>query len=507
MMRRFNRLKNVPGFFRKNPRYVFVAAVLMLAASLNSITDESSVEKEPVQKDELYIEQTTFAKKVHIDGGHSTQVYDNVMDARKGDWYRIGFSAKSIERQDETLRVIARSEFGQEKEVGTVSIANDGKSRYVDFVMNADDAYRDVVIRKDGSDLIDKWEGGGGVELDDFSVSRLPSFSEEQSKKLKPTVFGSPDVVSMSIPRQGEGDSLAFPTGSHFIFGQTFSVPENRYLLSVTMNMRYASTDISGRYRLELYAYDKNTKWLSGDTLKRNPFSLKDAQRQTDENGYVTLDFPVALEKDMTYFLGISDSQISGAKKGALQILDVTDNRSDEEGGSALLALARPFSSSEGQPLMSDTKIEDFGAFSRYAYAVNHAPSDLMDIYEASDKVTYDEETRAVVGDASPNIFFTYKIDTSKPFSALHMKATQLGNTKEQVRMEYSYDNASWTEVGFTQEDIRPQAFDAVLSSGEEQHSVAYFRVRYGGEKVGKGVFGLHDFRVIAEIPSVDVIR
>lgn len=504
MQRYLGQLQKFGNFLKRNPRYVFVGMFLLATVLFDmTMANRSLKENGVVAVNDEPISDKQVIWRSDIDGNHLTKVYEDVMNARSGDWHRIGFTAKAFD-QNEVLRILVRSEFGREKEVGTMAVPMDGKEHYADFLVNSDDAYRDVLVRKEKGDSDAEWHGGR-VMLSWFSVSRLQVTSDFQAKRLKSTLFGGLDTLSYSLSGvYDHGDIPPLPKG--FIFGRTFNVDEDKYLLDVTMRLKYPSSDVSGKYRLELYEYDSSAKKLNGEALKRNPFTLKDIKNLADDNGQATLDFPVTLEKGKVYFIGIADgNKVAGS--GGLQVLDMDTSHTDGSNGSAVLRIAKPYTLPDGNRFLNNAKLEDFGPFSRYTYSSSQSPSDLMDVYDTSRKINYDEGNRSVVGDEVIDTSFTYKIDTVRPFTVLRMEASQLGDTKDQIRMEYSYDGSSWTGIDSTQEDKAPQMFDIVLTPDTQKRSVVYFRVSYAGEKNGKSIFGLRDFRVTANVVNGAVIR
>lgn len=502
MQRYLVQLQKFGNFLKRNPRYVFVGMFSLVAVLFNmTIASHSLKENGVVAVNDEPTSDKQVIWRSDIDGNHLTKIYEDVMNARSGDWHRIGFTAKAFD-QDEVLRILVRSEFGREKEVGTIAVPMDGKEHYVDFLVSSDDAYRDVLVRKEKGDSDAKWHGGR-VMLAWFSVSRLQVTSDFQAKRLRPTLFGGLDAVDHSLPSAYDSGTVpSLPKG--FVFGRIFDVYEDRYLFDVTMRLKHSSSgDVSGKYRLELYEYDSSIKKLVGDAIKKNPFSSKDIKNLSDDNGRLTLDFPVALGRDKTYFIGIVDGNKSGSGNG-LQVLDM---ETGQLSGSAVLRMAKPHILSDGNRFLNNAKLEDFGPFSRYTYSSSQGPSDLMDVYEMSGKINYDEETKAVVGDEATDTSFTYKIDTVRPFTVLRMEASQLGNAKNQIRMEYSYDGSSWTKIDSTQEEKGPQMFDIVLMPNERKQPTIYFRVSYAGGEDDKGAFGLRDFRVTANVTNDNVTR
>jgi hypothetical protein len=150
---------------------------------------------------------------------------------------------------------------------------------------------------------------------------------------------------------------------------------------------------------------------------------------------------------------------------------------------------------------MTHSVIEDLGTSIRYAYRANHTVTDMMDIYEASDKVFFDSNEGLVVGKEETGTSFTYKIDLPQAFDDFRMKAVQLGDDENKMRLEYSFDNAFWKEVSAIRQDDA-YVFDVSSLHNSGNVSTIYVKASYIGSKNASGVFGLSDFSVVATMPK-----
>lgn len=486
------------AFMRKSPRYGAIAGVFLLAIYYNSVIalpPESPQDSK--EQDQIVTKKVVFAD---IDLDHPAKKYEHVLLSQKGDWYRIGLVARSL-GGDESLKVSLVSSVGKVQEVGVADIKKGDGEKYFEFIVASNGSYEDVIVSK----AVDESDKGmwpdEGVRLGDMFVSRLNIADATEEKSLQRTVFGAKDVQVILTQGINVTSGINLPHNAHFIQGQIFDVFGDRYLLSSNIRVKQNGATGTGKYRLELRSYDVQSKKVGDQVLQRIAFSAKDLKNIMDNDGSYRLNIPFALKKGQSYFLGVSDDYVKSAKK--IQLESFRDNGVDPLDFRYFSLSTVDMSGVQNEKnMMTHAVIEDLGLMLQYRYRSSHTVTDVMDMFESSDKVSFDDELGAIVGKEEIGTFFTYKIDTRQPFTDLQMKATQLGDDSNQIRLEYSFDNAFWKEISATQVDASSKRFDMALHNVAKDTSTMYVRVSYIGSKNSSGVFGLSDFRVTATMPK-----
>lgn len=491
------------NFVKENPRYGAVAGVFLLAVyyHLAIALPADSADDTKKQDDETVI----LKSSTDIDSDHPSKTYERTLLSRKGDWYRIGLVSQSLD-EDAELKVSFVSSVGKRQEIGLMEIKKDDGEKYFEFVVSSDDSYENVLVeRVVNSNGNEAWSGGE-VRLADMSVSRLDIADAGSAKSLRPTVFGKVDVENILMSGPDVKSKINLPRNVHFLQGQVLeAIEHDEHLLSANVRVNQNGASGTGKYRLELRSYNPKTKKIDNQVLQKTSFSIKDLKNLSDSDGSYRISIPFALKSGQSYFLGISDDYVKSARKIQLDSFD-SDGGDPSVSRYFSLSVVRDVSM-QGEKMMARSVIEDLGSKLQYRYLSNHTVTDMMDVYESSDKISFDDSLGVVVGKESLGTFFTYKIDTKQPFDGFRVQAVQLGdNDDKKIRVEYSFDNTSWKEVPATGGDTSEKVYDLTLHNADKNISAVYVKVSYVGSKDGTGVFGLSDFHVTATIPK-DVAR
>lgn len=145
--------------------------------------------------------------------------------------------------------------------------------------------------------------------------------------------------------------------------------------------------------------------------------------------------------------------------------------------------------------------MEDLGSVMTYEYENNRYVTDLADIFEHSGGVKFDWYKNIVVAESKEGSYFTYRINTVHPLKRARVEAKQRGDKKDEIKLEYSYDNSNWKEIGYVQEKNEPQKFDYFIDNNENNLSEIYVRASYnrtkGAESSSWG-WGLDSFKISA---------
>jgi hypothetical protein len=494
-----NYLKEGVIAVKKNQRYAAVVGIFAVVLYYHF-----AIVPHPESTDKNKNDTTATAvmrQVADLDRNHPLKQYKQQLLSQKGDWYRVSVVAESLD-EDESLRIALTSSVGKTQEVGHMTVSKGDGAKYAEFVIMTDGSYENVTVEKEGAVFDASVWQNGRIRLARVFVSRLDVSSARDARMLTPTMFGKRDVRILTTTATDAMSGIQLPVDTHFVRGQTFDVSEESYLLSVNMRINQNGATGTGKYRLELRAYDSEHKRVGDKVFQRDAFSVKDLKTMADTDGSYRFILPYRLESGKSYFLGVSDDYVQSAKKIQVEIFQ--DNAKD---GSIKMPYFVLFGVKKDTTLsgalLTHAVIEDTGSRFQYRYQSNHEATDMMDVFASSDDVSFDSGRDAVIGKEKEGSFFVYKIDTMHPFEDFRMEAVSLSNdTDKKIRVEYSFDNAFWKEVSVMQQDAMTNMFDAVVHNVDAMTKTIYVRVSYSGSKEGNGVFGLKDFRVTATLPK-----
>lgn len=151
--------------------------------------------------------------------------------------------------------------------------------------------------------------------------------------------------------------------------------------------------------------------------------------------------------------------------------------------------------------ILDGAKLEDMGERYLYSYALKNDETDLFNLFSASEDIFYNPGKKMVMGYQRRNSFFVYKFDTVYPFDRFVLHAVQAGSKKNEIRLEYSFDNVDWREIPLEKKKDSWQSSFAVV--GNNKTSVLYIRTSYGGKEKNSGSFGLQELSVSASLPKL----
>ncbi len=476
---------------RGRGRYVGVAVVFAVATWYGTVVAPVS----ELKKDSVVsvVELADDMLRPDLEGDRPSKTYAGLFDSRPGDIYRIGICARAVDA-DETLRLVAVSELGVEREVATLSLAKANRETASEFLFRADGVYRTMIVRKEGETDADRWRGGR-VAIPSFAVTRLEVASLAQAKTLMPTLSRQehPDRIVAGVP-DGAG-KVSFPDKVSFEKWGIFRATGSR-MLSVTFSIRQTLPMSDAFHRLELREYDPEARAVSGRLMEAVSFSEAQALSTAKNRGATVLDFPAKLEAGKWYAIG---SVAETKDIPQVTFLDITEDSGIH--GPFLMEMVPASGNPLADRLLSGAKIEDLGSgLLRYGYAPLRTAADFLDLEDASASVKFDSGNGLVTGRATAGEQFTYHIDTVYPFRELSVSAEQYRNDEDQIAIEYSFDGKyDWTAIPYVQDTDEPQEFAGTIE-GDGTRDTVHIRVRYAGEKDEKRDFALSGFRVTASL-------
>lgn len=474
----------------KYGKYIGVAAIFAVAVWYNLVVAPT----DSLERDK-FVEFTDIEKEVaraDLDENDTRVVYEDQMNTLPGEWYRLGIRGEARDA-DETLEILSRSEMGRELKIATLELER-GAEVFREYIFQTDGVYRDVIVRKEGERMEDRW-GGGEVVVSQVFVSRLNVETAAQAQSLRPTLErrAKTERIPVGLEIVNEED-VFLPSDARFIEWGVFQAQGDR-LLTVTMSARKSIAETNETYRVELRAYDEDTQVVDKKPITSFSFSEAEAQRAVEGDGILRFDMPEMLEVGNWYVLGVR--QETPKNQGGLEFAPITFE--DGSVGWVAAEIQPAFENEEFNQLLAGARIEDVGPYLHFEYAVSGGVSDFLNIYEASETTEYDVSDQMVRAEADVGEYFTYKIDTIEPFYEMFISARQDDDYEDQIAMEYSYDNDEWKEIPYEQNDGDPQRF-ALRIEPNMDTQVVYVRVRYGKEENSEREFGLERFRVTARM-------
>lgn len=414
------------------------------------------------------------------------KIFSGVLQGLSGDWYRMSVSTAAS--RSARLDVSLPSVWGEDVSIGSLDIAPNDSFRYHEIVFEVPQGkFSDVKLVLREEEARESWSYTG-VRVEEFSLSRLNVKNKLEADRLIPTIAGT-------IEHEVKTLDVRLGQKSNTVFAGDF-IAEADFIESIRINAREKS---KGSYVLEIR--EKTIGGLENKNISLKKVILKpgDIGEEMDESSNQSIAFPVRLIRGKEYSLMLTGEE--GAAKNIslspLRGMEKEDGSSDEK---SIVALASGrYVSLNGSTLLSGAKIEDFGDDVVYTYALSGGVNDLFDVFATEGKVKFDAKKKIVTGEQKQRTSFTYRFSTIYPFEKFILSARQSGDGEKEVKLEYSFDNAFWQEVPFTQIEGEPQVFSLILSGMDSQDTV-YVRASYNGEDKKTGSFGLEQLSVRAQL-------
>jgi hypothetical protein len=471
-------------------KYVGVALIFLVATWYGIVVVPTTGLKKDSKVSLIELDEDML--RPDLEGDRPSKTYSGLLDSRPGDIYRIGIRARAIDG-DETLRIFAVSEIGEEREVGTVRLSKEGRETFSEFLFRADGIYRTLIVRKEGETEEERWRGGR-VAVPSLVATRLEVRTVAEAEKLSPTLSrqARPDRIVATEP-EGSG-KVSFPDDVSFEKWGIFRSVGIR-MFSVTFSLRQLVPGSDALHALEVREYDPDTRMV-GKRVASLEFSEVTARSVAKDRGATVFELPTKLDPGRWYLVG---SVRKTKDAPPVSFLDIADDSGEH--GPFLVEMVREAESEEADRLLFGAKVEDLGSdLLRYSYVPLGTAFDFFDLSDASESVTFDPGNGFVTGRAEVDEYFTYRFDTVRPFREMSVSAEQYHDYEDQISIDYSFDGKSdWVEIPYTQDVKEAQEFSGKIA-GDGKRDVVYVRVRYAGEKDEKRDFALSRFRVTASL-------
>lgn len=489
----FKKFNNqILNFFKKYPRYFIVLGIFLVAILYGSFLPE--VEEAKKNKNPLYRIIWNY-ERADLTSRNPSKIYQGVIQSKKGDFYRIGFSAKATENV--SIAVNAVSKVGEKQEITTVELKDDEDNRYIESVFSTDGNYENIKIGRIKKDIEDEWSNAG-IFISNLYITRLNIRNNFEAEKLKPTVYGETKMRRKYLKwksQEDARDSLLMPDAS---VGQIFQA-ENDYLAFIEINASKVGSGGGGKYKLELREYDRDRKEVNEEVIKKASFSAKGLAKRLQKNGNYSFEFLAPLEKGKEYYIRINNKSVKTDKFNYLRLNKLKNPDADFD-SYFLLTVVKFSETKDRDRILTGSRIEDLGERRMaYNYEASDSIFNFFDIFEYDGKLNFDWGNKILTNSSKKENYYTYKINTLYPFKKMRLIASQLGIKEGNIKIEYSYDNNFWKDISHTQNKNEPQEFDYVINDNSAGKTTIYFKVSYAGDKdKKKGAYGLKYFKVSA---------
>lgn len=257
---------------------------------------------------------------------------------------------------------------------------------------------------------------------------------------------------------------------SKVALGQVFQAKEpliSAVALKIDINKKLNPGSRQYVLSLREVEYDGEKISSPGPTITDLAFSISSIEKYRQADGAFLFPLFGRLEKDKYYLISLDNSKVDVSKQNYLEPLGSGESKSYLAGGAVVrknkeLTLASGdlyfkiyganLNQENGVPILNGAKIEDLGqGLGRYSYATKGKYVDLFDLETATPGTEFSENDKVIYAPAKDNASFTYAVNTIYPISKLNFSATQLRSGWKAVKVSYSFDRQSWTDLPFSE--------------------------------------------------------
>lgn len=463
-------------------KYVFVLVIFSVFTFYTVVV----IPKEPPKKSQSSSDQSADRIVWDITTKKPEKTFTGVLQGRPDDWYRM--SVSMMANRATRIDVNLSSVFSKDVSIGSFDIAESDDPQYYEILFQLPDSmFSDIKFVLRTEDAGTSWSYTG-VKLSEFAASKLNVRSKAEVDRLAPTLAGNIEHNTKTFVsgRQSSDSKVIFE--SHF-------VAEDDFIENIRLN---AKEDLKNNgYVLELREKTGDDTGNPNISIKKAILSPGELGAVKDEWGNQSIELPARLERGKEY--GVSLTGTGDASRNiTLSPLEGLRGAVLNSENTVAIVFGR-YIYAEGGALMSGSRVEDFGNEILYSYSLSGRVNDFFNLFDTKGSVKFDTKGKIIVGKQQQHTSFTYRFFTVYPFKKFMFAAQQAGNSENEIKLEYSYDNAFWREVPSTQENDEPQIFSLSLIGTSDQR-IIYVRVSYNGEDKKTGTFGLDKLLVRAEL-------
>lgn len=471
---------------KSHQRYVWVMSIFLLIAYYNfSIIPSKKTSASELQGSTMATEQPTLNNK------YPEKIYEGVFQSQQGDIFRVGLAARVIHPQ--RIEIFLQSALNERVRVGELNFLPSMVGEYKELIFSVPGQYRDVVVRLDTDNPLDlKTWNDTNIFIYSFFITRIEVKNEADIHFLTPTIFGLSQIkekvffLTESRNKQSNNPEWLFQADGDFIEDVTF----------------FGSSDESSPYSYAFKLFQFNTvSKKKAEELREVSFSKDSLNAIRLPSGNYRIRFDAPLERGKWYIISFSQTNLAD-HKGSFQLVSLKPENEIRMVSSVpdLSLSLHSFTRHEnGSVLLDYARLEDLGKIFSYSFSFQEKNVDFINLFAASQDVQFDSKSKLVKGKRKTGEFFVYKFDTLYPFEQFALKAEQNGDVANEIRLEYSFDNAFWQTIEFTQKKGGSQKFFFSIP-GNNKNSVIYVRVSYNGEEKKTGSFALKSLSVNAAV-------
>ncbi len=428
------------------------------------------------------------------------EIYTNIFNSQSGDFYRIGFQIKS--EKNEQIKLTARSFLGESQKLKVITTEKNLAEQYVEFIFKTNHSFQDIVLERIGNSNNGRSPlENGKVFIDKFFISRLSIKNDFESKELKKSIFGETKIDKKIVFTQEEISDNVFANKKKQLEEKIETDIDE--IIFVDLNLEKIGSGGEGKYKIELLK--KNIEKGKYESVKRIHINPAKLEKKRHQDGFYRFPFPAKLTAGDSneYYLRISNQGVKTDAKNYLKIRKFRANDDFKDGYARLITMT--LAEHQNHTLLTNSKIEDLGDIISYHYENSNYVTDYLDVFEDSGKVYFDWYRKTVMANGEKGAYFTYKIDTLYPLKKVHIVAEQQGEKRDEIKLEYSYDNFNWQKMDYTQEENEPQKFDYFVENEDNNSSEIYIKASYNKSKSDKStIWGLKKFKVNAYLIKND---
>ncbi len=462
-------------------------AMVMIVFTVFTLYTVAVVPKEVPQKSRSSASQSADRIAWNITTENPEKTFPGVLEGRSGDWYRMSVSLMAS--RGARIEVVLYSLFGENAPIGSFDVTADDDFQYREIVFQipTGGVFSDIKFILRGEDSSELWSYTG-VKVLEPALSRLNVSSKSEALRLAPSLVGNIEHVTKRL-------ALSAPFSDPASVFESRFVAEGDFIESIRLNAKEKANNKG--HVLELREGVSSSALGKDVSIKKVTLSPGELELVKDEWENQSVMLPARLERGKEYLItlrGTGDAShdlVLAPLKGS--------NAALADGKNVAAIVFGQHTLVNGVAVLSGAKVEDFGGGARYLYSLKGGSSDFFDLFDTEGKVKFDEKKKMVAGEQKQHTSFTYRFFTVYPFEKFMLTARQAGDSENEVRLEYSFDNAFWQEVPFIQVTNEPQMFSLALSGTGNQDTV-YVRVSYTGEDKKTRSFGLDQLSVRAQL-------
>lgn len=490
-------------FLKKNPHLLLVFFVFLMASLYHYyIIPSEALKGDKSPKEKVQTEQPD------LDAKHQEKIYPHIFQSQAGDVFRVGIFV--VTKNSEDIEIFAKSGLHEVLKIGEWRFDPSENGEYKELLFLSQKRYEDVIVRlkknedrevallERNKDMTNKRWDDSAVYIRSFFVSRVEANNAMELRNIIPTTFGISSMKRDILLSQKHENNGVDAQNSRGDFVEWIFQSSGDLLNALEFSGKIIG---SGRqeYVFSLMRYFPDKKEKEGELLHTGSFILDSLDDLLESTGNYRMLFPVPLRQGEQYKVILtrvpSKNQDNFFTLGSLE----TNPEAEVSVGDLALIVGERLREKNGTTFLDGAKLEDLGKNLLYSFSLQGTSVDYANIFSAKGNIRYDSKKHLVIGDQKNREYLIYRFDFPRPFDQFVLEATQEGNDEKEIKLEYSFDDAFWREIVFTQDAGDAQRFLLTLD-GDGKSRTVYVRASYAGAEKKSGFFALKILNVNASI-------